>query len=239
MSARRVWIGAAALVLALSAIVWALTPGRDTFRRFDSTALGRAEARLWRDYYEHRALALAHGLVFAAHDDFGLSPWDSLRAGLEAANAARTFQASRSRAGAQAALPALTRHFAVLKRATHSTYDPAQEARLELEWWQVRRETDGYEPYVRQIAAATGYLYGVDPARLGRYAALRGQAMDLRDRRGAHITQTDWDRISALLVEAYGSLRGTLDAEAGANLAGREAAPLKTPAGRTSRRMEP
>lgn len=200
----------AAAVVALVA-VWAVTPGRDRFRDFDPRQVGRAEAALWRDYYEHRSVALALGLIAADRNAFGLSPWDSLMSGLDAAEAARTFQRSRSRAQAQAALPALTRHFAILARATRSHFEPATAARLELEWWRLRRESDsGPQAYAPAVAAATAYIYGVDAARLTDYARLRSEAMQLRDDRGARITDADWARISNLLQRAYASLKSAV-----------------------------
>src|SRR5215467_10972545 len=99
-----------ALIVALGA-VWFFTPGPNRFRTFDPVAVGRTEAVMWRAYYERQRLRLMAGLMLNANRDFGLSPFDSIRAGFSAAEAARTFQRSRSRAAAQAALPALTRYF--------------------------------------------------------------------------------------------------------------------------------
>ncbi|MGQ0533453.1 MAG: hypothetical protein ACT4OF_12290 [Caulobacteraceae bacterium] len=91
---------ALALLVALAA-AWLFTPGPSRFRSFDPEAVGQAEAELWRAYYERRRVDLASGLMLNANRDFGLSPFDSIRAGLSAAEAARTFQRSRSRAGAR------------------------------------------------------------------------------------------------------------------------------------------
>jgi hypothetical protein len=193
------------LLIALAAL-WMFTPGPNRFRSFDPNAVAHAEAELWRAYYERRRIDLASGLVLNAHRDFGLSPFDSARAGLSAAEAARTFQRSRSREEAQRALPALAQYFAVLSTATRARFDPAEAARLELEWWQLRREVDGYDLYAPAVAAATAHVYGVEPAALSAYAALRAEAMDLRDNRGRAITDEDWRRIEALLSQAYTEL---------------------------------
>jgi hypothetical protein len=198
-----------ALLVALGAI-WLFTPGESRFRTFDPEAVGGAEAQLWRAYYERRRIDLASGLMLNAQRDFGLSPFDSIRAGLAAADAARTFQASRSRAEAQRALPSLTRYFETLRGATHSDFDPAEAARLELEWWQLRREVNGPERYAPAVAAATAYVYGVAPDALVRYAVLRSEAMDLRDSRRDAVTDEDWSRIEALLTDAYRALRAEL-----------------------------
>ena len=97
---------------------------------------------------------------------------------------------------------ALAWHF-----ATHARFDPARAARLELEWWQLRRENIGPDGYAPAIAAATAYLYDADPQRLMPYAELRAEAMRLRDVRGDKITGQDWRQIGDLLERAYIALR--------------------------------
>lgn len=197
---------ALALALALAA-GWFFTPGPNRFRRFDPVAVGRTEAVMWRAYYERRRLRLMMGLMLNANRDFGLSPFDSLRAGCAAAEAARTFQRSRSRREAQAALPPLRRYFETLASATHSSFDADEAARLELEWWQKRREVRTARAYAAAVAQAAAYIYGADAASLARYAELRSAAMHLRDSKRRHITDADWRRIEVMLIEAYRALR--------------------------------
>lgn len=203
---RRVKTLIALAVLAFGAL-FLFMPGKASFRGFDAPALGRAEGDLWRAYYERKYIELSAGLVLAENRAFGLSPWDSARSGVSAALAARTFQTSRSRAEAQNALPELTKHFAIVAHATHSSFDPTQAAKLELEWWQLRREHIGPDGYAPAIAAATGYPYSADPQRLMPYANLRAEAMHLRDIRGDQITDEDWKQISDLLARAYVALQ--------------------------------
>jgi hypothetical protein len=217
---RRVWrrpiLGGLAALFAVAA-VWALTPGESRFRSFDPVAVGKAEAELWRAYYERRKFDLAIELALGNHRAFGLSPYASVRSSASATRAARQFQRSRSRAEAQAALAPLTEHFRILAAATNASIDPARAARLELEWWQLRRENVGPEGYAPAVAAATAYLYGLPPERLARYAALRVEAMDLRDAKGDAIGEEDWARITALLVEAYRALGAELHGGPAAN----------------------
>ena len=71
---------------------------------------------------------------------FCFSPWNSVRIAAAAARAARAFQPSTSRSGAQAALPFLEEYFGLLARATPAPLDIKAAARAELDWWQARRE---------------------------------------------------------------------------------------------------
>jgi len=201
-----------ACAIVLAGLVAAVTPhGGPDLRRFDPAAVGRAEADLWRAYYERRYVALATGMILLNRTQYGFSIWDSLRSGMSAMLAARRFQPSRSRAeAAEAAMPALVDHFAVIRRATQARFDPAEAARRELEWWQARREDVPVEGYAPLIAAATATLYEIDPARLAGYARLRAGAMDLRDRRGDAITEVDWGIIADRLTEAYRALRAAV-----------------------------
>lgn len=205
MRARSLFVLIASL-LTIASLWWVFAPGALRFRSFDPALVGRAEAGLWRDYYEGRPVALIVGLALNDHRAFGLSPYASFRAGMTAADAARRFQRSRSRREAQGALKPLTEHFRIVREAARLDIDPAEAARLELEWWQLRRETDTVS-YTPAVARATGYLYGVPPERLANYASLRVAAMDLRDRKGRNIKAADWVEIEALLVRAYRALR--------------------------------
>ncbi len=201
---RKILATLAILLVVLGA--WALWPRQNHFHDFDPAVVGRDEANLWRAYYERRYADLANGLVLTESRDFGLSPADSARSGLAAAEAARLFQRSHSRAEAQAALPKLTEHFAILASAARLQIDPAEAARLELEWWQLRRENVGPARYAPAVAAATAYLYGEQPETLSEYARLRVAAMDLRDRTRGRTSEADWAEITRLLVAAYGEL---------------------------------
>lgn len=197
---------ALALLVALAA-AWVFAPRPDRFRTFDPRAVGHAEMQMWRAYYERTPLQLSTGLVLNASWDFGFSPYDSARLGYQAGMAARTFQRSHSRAEAEAALPALQHYYEILRLATHGSFDPAHAAALELEWWQLRREYAYPEEYAPAVGAAAAYLYGVNPAAVHDYAALRADAMHLRDSHSRDMTDAEWTQIEALLVRAYTSLR--------------------------------
>jgi hypothetical protein len=210
--AKRLVVALAAVVAVVAAVAaWPMPQPQ----LCSPAALGRAEAELWRAYYERRHVALAVQLVRFNRDRFGLSVWDSVRSGAAAALAARRFQASRSRAEAEAALAALTAHFRVRERAAPSAFDPEVAARLELEWWQRRREGATVDAYAPLIAAATAYVHGIDPARVAAYSRLRADAMRLRDERGDGIGAADWDLIGARLAAAYSALNEAVAGDRG------------------------
>ncbi|WP_426609054.1 hypothetical protein [Bradyrhizobium sp. McL0616] len=99
-------IAGVALAAALVA-AYATVPRRADPRAFDSADMARLETAMWRDYYDKRYAALFYHLYESTRTQFGFSPFRSLHVAFCAAEAARTFQPTRSRWEADAALPAL------------------------------------------------------------------------------------------------------------------------------------
>jgi hypothetical protein len=99
----------------------------------------RSETTMWRHYYERRYISLFADLYDSSRAQYGFSPWDSVRIAAAAARAARAFQLSTSRTGAQVALPFREEYFGLLARATPAPLDIEAAARAELDWWQARR----------------------------------------------------------------------------------------------------
>jgi hypothetical protein len=140
---------------------------------------------------------------------FGFSPLDSTRIALFAARAAKAFQPTRSRAAAAAAMPQLVVYYELLRPAAPNAFDVDAAARLELDWWQARREAVAPADYGVAIAKVAAMTYGRpadDPAML-RSGILRAEAMALRDARGQGITDSDWREIESRLLRAYELLK--------------------------------
>ena len=106
-------IGAVAVVVA----AYLFVPRRADLTAFDPVAMARAETTMWRHYYDKRYLALLADLYGVARDQYGFSPWTSVRIAVSAARAAKAFQPTTSRAQAQVALPLLVDYYALLAPA--------------------------------------------------------------------------------------------------------------------------
>lgn len=106
MSLRKIALGIA-MSLALVA-AYAVVPRQADLRAFDPAEMARLETAMWRDYYDKRYAALLYHLYQSTRTQFGFSPPKSLHIAFSAAEAARTFQPTRSRREADAALPAIT-----------------------------------------------------------------------------------------------------------------------------------
>ncbi len=201
------------LVIAMSAIaaagIYLCWPRKADLRAFDPPEMARLETAMWRDYYEKHYPRLFYHLYELSRTQFGFSPFDSFRIALSAARAAKTFQPTRSRAEADAALPQLVTYYGLLSPAAPVEFDVSQAARLELDWWQARREKVGPRDYGRMVAEVAARTYGKskdDPAML-ETGIVRAEAMAYRDARYKSMTETDWSEIEAQLFRAYRLLK--------------------------------
>jgi hypothetical protein len=200
------------LLIVLAAAAWGGWPRRADLRAFGPAEMARLETAMWRDYYERRYPALFYHLYALSRTQFGFSPLDSVRIALSAARAAKAFQPTRSRAAATAAMPQLVVYYELLRPAAPNAFDVDVAARLELDWWQARREAVAPADYGVTIAKVAAMTYGRpadEPAILGSGIA-RAEAMALRDARGQGISDSDWREIEDRLLEAYRLLKAAI-----------------------------
>jgi len=210
MSVRKTIVSTAAAAALVAA--YAVIPRQADLRSFDPSEMARLETAMWRDYYDKRYVALFYHLYASTRTQFGFSPFRSLHIALSAAEAARTFQPTRSRQEADAALPALVAYYRDFAPAAPAVFDVGEVARLELDWWQARREAvspSDYSVTIARVAALT-YGKGTDDSGVRQFGVARAEAMAYRDARGEGITEADWATIETRLVGAYRSLKASV-----------------------------
>ena len=189
-------------------LAYCLWPRTAHLRDFDSGEMGRLETTMWRDYYEHRYLALFGSLYQVNRDQYGFSPWDSVRVGFYAARAAKVFQPTSSRAQAQAALPMLEDYYGLIQRRSREPFNVSKAAQMELDWWQLRRENATAAGYGEVIAHVAEEVYGASNANIGEGALVRAEMMHYRDERSdGRMQAEDWEHIRENLVRAYALLK--------------------------------
>jgi hypothetical protein len=202
------------LVLAVGAAgLYLCWPRKADLRAFDPAEMARLETAMWRDYYEKHYPRLFYHLYQLSRTQFGFSPLDSLRIALSAAQAAKIFQPTRSRAEADAALPPLVTYYRLLQPAAPVAFNVNETARLELDWWQARRERIVPKDYGRTVAEVAALTYGKnkdDPTMLESGIA-RAEAMAYRDARYKSMTEANWSEIETQLLRAYRLLKASLD----------------------------
>jgi hypothetical protein len=206
---RRIVLGLAILVAA--GVAYACWPRQADLRTFDPAEMARLETAMWRDYYEKHYPQLFYHLYESSRTQFGFSPLASVRISLSAALAAKTFQPTRSRGEAEAAIPYLVTYYELLRKAS-ATFDAREVASRELDWWQARREAQPPRVYGVSVAEVAAPTYGKaadDPALLA-FGMGRAEAMAYRDARGQTITAQDWTNIETRLRAAYEQLRAAI-----------------------------
>jgi hypothetical protein len=184
-------------------------PRKADLRAFDPAEMARLETAMWRDYYEKHYPRLFYHLYELSRTQFGFSPLDSFRIALSAAEAAKTFQPTRSRAEADAALQQLVTYYRLLQPAAPAAFDVNETARFELDWWQARREKIGPKDYGRTVAEVAALTYDKsrnDPTML-ESGIVRAEAMAYRDAHGGAMTEADWTDIQTQLLRAYRLLK--------------------------------
>jgi hypothetical protein len=156
-------------------------------------------------------LDLFFNLYLSSRREFGFSPLDSVKIAVAAANAARTFQPTRSRDEANAAFPSLVSYYRLMARAAPVSFDVDEAAKLELDWWQARREDVPPETYGKTIAATSAMLYGKSDDLMVQSGVERAQAMAFRDQHRNDMTAADWSAIELRLFKAYSKLRRSVN----------------------------
>ena len=206
-----------AVILTLAFVVvaggaYAAWPRHADLRGFEPAEIARLETAMWRDYYDKRYVALFGHLYELSRTQFGFSPLNSFRIALAAAQAAKAFQPTRSREAASAALPPLVTYYRLLASATPAGFDVEEAARLELDWWQARREAAAPRQYGVTVARVAAITYGkpADDPSLLISGIGRAEAMAYRDARGQAMTDPDWSEIDCRLRRAYRSLKAAV-----------------------------
>jgi hypothetical protein len=156
-------------------------------RDFDPRRVGSLEATAWVTYYRRqwgRFLAAALGLTRQA---FGLSWPATIRGGWLVLRANQLWAPSTDNdpAGAR---HCMERFYRLVADRDGETFDVAEAARLEVEWWRIHRELqadrgDAEErPLVDALVALYAHVYGAATAELELAARERALAMRYSDR---------------------------------------------------------
>ena len=196
------------IVAVLVFLVWAVWPRTGNLRDFDADAVARLETVMWRDHYERDYTDLWLQLYRLHQREYHFSPMQSYQLATSAAQAAKIFQPTTSRDEAQIALPELTKYYALLQEKSGESFDPAKVAASELDWWQLRRETNAPEKYGAAMARVTEEIFGIANPSVTTAALDRARMMRYRDdRRDGKMQASDWAHLEKHLIESYRELK--------------------------------
>src|SRR5450631_1932390 len=155
-------------------------------RFFDPVAVGNRETDAWAAYYRREWSRFLVAAVAMVRNGFAMGP---LRTLLGAWHVLRANQrwAPIPDNDPEAARASMRRFYALVARTGDLDIDPAQAARLEVEWWRLHRAhqrqgtVDGRQ-LQEALVALYSYVYGAEPSALRDAARWRVLAMDVSDR---------------------------------------------------------
>ena len=202
-------LAAAVILVGAEALRERYSERRSDLRAFDAAMVGKLDTDMWRSYYERRPVRLFEQMITLLRTQYGMRPLEAVTNAYRAAHAAFVFKDGRGRSDYEKALPDLEAYYRDIAALSTRKFDARRAAALELEWWIVHRENP--PDLANALAALQAEIYGVPAAAFARHARLRAEAMDLRDGKGAAITEADWQRIGEMLAASWNSLHAALN----------------------------
>ena len=202
-------IGALALAAAAAYAGW---PRAADLRAFDPAAMARLETAMWRDYYESAILRCSMTSTIYRDRSSAFHRWIAFVSPCRPRGPRGRFSRPGRAREADEALPDLVTYYGLLRPAAPAGFDVREAARLELDWWQARREAVGPQSYGLTVAAVAALTYGKrfdDPA-LRQSGIERAEAMAFRDARGRVMGEQDWTAIETRLLHAYRLLKAAV-----------------------------
>lgn len=181
-------------------------------REFDPEKVAVLDCQMWRSYYEKKPLQLFWQLAELTRTQAHAPFWRSFLLAYYASKAAFVFKDGKNRTDYAKALPGLVKYYEHLYLLSDTPFDIDKTAKMELEWWIVRREREKHPPaeWADLQANVAAQLYGLPARQFGEYARLRTEAMLYRDLKGDEISEVDWQKVQLTLIESWQNLRRNL-----------------------------
>jgi hypothetical protein len=156
-------------------------------RSFDPVRVGELECAAWVAYYRRRWPAFLRAAFGLTRESFGLSWAATLRGGWWVLRANQAWAPIPDN-DPPAARDYMRRFYGLVRDRSGEDFDPAEAARLEVEWWRAHRELqyDGDRvddgELVDALSALYAYVYSAPPEEVRLAAEQRALAMVHSDR---------------------------------------------------------
>jgi hypothetical protein len=183
-------------------------------RSFDPTRVGRLETDAWVAYYRRRWPTFLRAAFGLTRESFGLSVPDTVRGGWWVLRANQLW-APFPNNDPDGARRYMERFYRMIVTRQGESFDPAEAARREVEWWRAHRElqhdrAEGDDrPLVDALAQLYSYVYSVPSDSVEVAATERARAMLHSDRwvaEGCDPSSPLIKQERAALVRSYGAL---------------------------------
>ncbi|MES2310052.1 MAG: hypothetical protein V4507_14455 [Verrucomicrobiota bacterium] len=198
------------LVLLLSFIGYWFFRDQTDLRQFDPKLMAFYETRSWKAYYEHEWIQLGRYLYLTSRDEYGFSPWNSIRLGYHATLAAKDFRI-HGNMDRSSIIQHLIHYYEIIASHSEIRMSPEKCATLEYEWWQMRRDKRPMHEITETIASLLSEIYQRPLSSFTPCATLRVEMMSFRDeRRNQIILPSEWDFIQSGLLQSYELLQAKI-----------------------------
>ena len=187
---------------------------RKPLRCLDPQRVAQLETALWVAYYRREWLRFLRAAAFVMRHVFGLTWLATVRGSWFLMRATQLWAPCPDN-DPVAARYAMERFYRLLKQHSDEPFDPAEAARLEVEWWHVHRahqysavRSDG-QALVDALSALYAHAFGVPDTAVRVAAQERALAMRYCDqwvRAGCNLESSLIAHKRAALVRCYASL---------------------------------
>jgi hypothetical protein len=186
-------------------------------RSFDPSRIAGLECAAWVAYYQRRWLRLLVVTVGLIRAGLGMSWLWTVRAAWFALRAIQLWAPIPGN-DPERARRCMRRFYTLIKAAYGHPRDPAESARLEVEWWRVHRLAAQAVPgagdeLVDALARLYAFVFGVAESDVRLAAAHRCRAMEICDRwvaQGRHRNSPLLAVERAALVRSYAALHAAI-----------------------------
>jgi len=191
-------------------------------RSFDPRRVGELECDAWVAYYRRRWLTLLRASFGLTREAFGLSVADTMRGGWWVLRANQLW-APYPENDPDGARRYMERFYRMVARRHGESFDPAEAARREVDWWRAHRElqhdrSEGDDgALVGALQRLYSCVYSVAPESVETAARERAHAMLHSDRwidEGCDPSSLLIDEERAALVRSYGALLAAVRTDA-------------------------
>ncbi len=171
---------------------------------FDAGRVASFEAAAWQSARAHQDFAVYANLVQMLREHHRYSWFRAMESGFYLARATTTYSSMEAQSRFDRLLPDLEAAANVEKAWTNASFDPADVAKAQINWWAFRRRRDSTADRIGALLAEEYALrYPQAGGRATDAAHLKAQAIKMVDESGV---DPDWPAITDALTNSYRAL---------------------------------
>jgi hypothetical protein len=171
---------------------------------FDASRVAAFEAAAWQSARARQDFAVFANLVQMLREQHRYSWFRAMESGFYLARATTTYSSMQAQSRFDRLLPDLETVAGIEKTWTKASFDPAEVAKAQINWWAIRRRRDSTADRIGAlIAEEYAVRYPRAGGRVTDAAHLRAQAIKLVDESSV---DPDWRSITEVLTDSYRAL---------------------------------